>query len=181
METTIEQIALKLKVYEGTIMRVSEYLGIHVYDQTVGSIISSKAVLHEDFIHFLDANSDFYKRYHDDYHAQKNPDIIAKTINRNPETVMDYMKVHYKEFFDSEMFKPECEKELKYVSSYEIDFKMGSESSLNTNALGVVPWHLGFKQQMLIEHLKTNARLRRKGVKPVSVWWRAQQPDSVLV
>jgi AraC-like DNA-binding protein len=160
-DINIEQIASQLKVYEGTIMRLSEYFGLNVYDFTVDGRISSKAILTEDFIRFLEDNEGFYKKYHDDYYAQKNPATIAKTLNRSLDEITDYLITKYPDFFEDEVFKPSSEKNMKYISSYEIDFELGNQDRLNMNTLGKVAWHLGFKQQMVIDQLRVNARNRK--------------------
>jgi len=161
MEVTIEQIALKLKVYEGTVMRLSEYLGIQVYDLTVDSRIGSKAILMDPFVKFLEDNGNFYKKYHDDYHAQKTPQIIAETISRDIDMVNEFMINRFPDFYEDGVFKESCEKDLKYVSSYEIDFRLGNGNRINMNSLGKVAWHLGFKQQMMIDQMKAAAREAR--------------------
>ena len=161
MEVTIEQIALKLKVYEGTVMRLSEYLGIQVYDLTVDSRIGSKAVLTDQFVKFLEDNGNFYKKYHDDYHTQKTPEIIAATISRELDMVNEFMIGRFPDFYENGEFKSSCEKDLKYISSYEIDFRLGNGNRINMNSLGKVAWHLGFKQQMIIDQMKADARTMR--------------------
>lgn len=166
MEVTIEQIALKLKVYEGTVMRLSEYLGLQVYDLTVDSRIGSKAVLTNRFVKFLEDNANFYKKYHDDYHAQKTPEIIAATISRDVNLVNEFMIGRFPDFYENGEFKPSCVKDLKYVSSYEIDFRLGNGNRINMNSLGKVAWHLGFKQQMIIDDMKAEARAIRNGNNP---------------
>ena len=161
IEVNIEQIASQLKIYEGTIMRLSEYFGLNVYEFTVDGRISSKALLTEDFIRFLEDNEGFYKKYHDDYYAQKNPEVIAKTLNRDIEEIREYFLQKHPEFFEGGVFKPSAEKSMKYISSYEIDFELGNQDRLNMNTLGKVAWHLGFKQQMVIDKLRLNARNRK--------------------
>ena len=158
MEITIEQIALKLKVYEGTIMRVSEYLGIQVYDLTADSRIGSKAVLTPQFVSFLEHNASFYKKYHDDYHVQKTPEIMAEAINRDVNLVHEFLQNRFPDFYENGSFKSACSKDLKYISSFEIDFRLGNGNRINMNSLGKVAWHLGFKQQMIIDQMKTEAR-----------------------
>lgn len=166
MEVTIENIALRMKVYEGTILRLSEYFGIHVYDQTIGALTGSKAILSESFVSFLEDNSNFYKKYHDDYHSAKNPEIIAETLNREVKLVHEFMKNRFPEFYENGKFKSSCEKDLKYISSYEIDFRLGNGNRINMNSLGKIAWHLGFKQQMIIDKLKAEARERKSNSSP---------------
>mgnify|MGYP000209275137 CR=1 FL=1 len=92
MDVTIEEVTLKLKIYEGILIRLCEYLGINVYDQTIDCRISPKAVLNNRFVRFLEENRDFFKRYHDDYYKAKSPIEIAQTLNRNPEIVINYIQ-----------------------------------------------------------------------------------------
>ncbi len=153
MEFTIEQISKKLQIYDVILIRICAYLGVHVYDQTVDSNIGSKAVLKGAFVKFLEENASFFKRYHDDYYATKDPEIIAATINRKKSVVNKYLVNLYPDYFSKEVFKPECSKKLKYISSFEIDFAIGNSSTLNRNPLGKSTWHLGMKQQMVIERL----------------------------
>jgi len=167
MEVTIEQVALRLKVYEGSVMRLSEYLGIQVYDLTVDSRIGSKAILTDHFVNFLEDNANFYKKYHDDYHTQKTPLIISKTINRDLDMVNEFLINRFPDSYENGIFKESAKKNLKYVSSYEIDFRLGNGNRINMNSLGRVAWHLGFKQQMIIDQMKADARQIRnqKGAK----------------
>ena len=153
MEFTIEQISKKLQIYDGILIRVSAYLGVHVYDQTVDSNIGTKAVLNEDFVKFLEENASFFKRYHDDYYSVKDPETIASTINRKNSVVKKYLLKLYPNYFSEKEFIPECNKKLKYISSFEIDFAIGSSNSLNMNSLGKSIWHLGMKQQLVIDRL----------------------------
>ena len=157
MGVSIETMVTKLKIYEGILMRLCEYLGINVYDQTVDSRISTKAVLNDRFVRFLEENRDFFKRYHDDYYKSKTPELIAQTINRATNEIEDFLNKEYPDFFESGKFIPEKEGKLKYLSSYEIDFKLGNQKRINTNMLGVAAWHLGLKQQMVIEHLNQHS------------------------
>jgi hypothetical protein len=160
MEVTIEDITVKLKIYEGILMRLCEYLGVNVYDQTLDSRICAKAVLNERFVRFLEENRDFFKRYHDDYYKAKTPSEIASTINRRLEIVDKYLQKRFPECFEDGKFVESTEKKLKYVSSYEIDFELGNQQRINMNALGVTAWHLGLKQQMIIDLL--NSRVGRQ-------------------
>ncbi len=153
MGVSIETMVTKLKIYEGILMRLCEYLGINVYDQTIDSRISSKAVLNDRFVRFLEENRDFFKRYHDDYYRSKSPEVIAQTINRKTQEVEEFLMVEFPDFFNQGKFIQEKENKLKYFSSYEIDFKLGNQKRINTNMLGVAAWHLGLKQQMVIENL----------------------------
>ncbi len=166
---TIEEIALKLKVYEGTIIRLSEYFGLFIYDHTTESRISSKAMLNSSMVNFLEDNSNFYKKYHDDYHAQKTPEVIAQTINRDFKLVDDFLQEKFPEFYENGKFKEAAKKDLKYVSSYEIDFRLGSGNRINMNTLGRIAWHLGFKQQMIIDQMKSEIRLAKAPKKPKPV------------
>lgn len=156
MEATIEKISKSLRIYEGILIRISEYLGIHVFDQTIDSNIGSQAVLNSDFVRFLEENASFFKRYHDDYYSSKDPGQIALTINRDKQVVNRYLKKKYPEFFTNDKFDEKFCKKLKYISSYEIDFAIGSSPKVNMNRLGVPIWHLGMKQKMVIDRL--NAR-----------------------
>ena len=153
MEVTIEAVTVKLKIYEGILMRLCEYLGVNVYDQTIDSRISAKAVLNDRFVRFLEENRDFFKRYHDDYYKAKTPEEIAKTINRRTQVVEHYLKKEFPECFEKGVFNRGTTKRLKYVSSYEIDFELGNQQRINMNSLGVTAWHLGLKQQMVIDRL----------------------------
>ncbi|MGB1004090.1 MAG: hypothetical protein ACPGVC_07675 [Salibacteraceae bacterium] len=161
MEVTIEDITLKLKIYEGILMRLCEYLGVNVYDQTLDSRIGPKAILNQRFVKFLEENRDFFKRYHDDYYKAKSPTEIAQTINRKPVLIMEYIKKKYPECFTNGKFDKDKTKKLKYVSSYEIDFELGNQQRINMNTLGVTAWHLGLKQQMIIDLLNAQAGMRK--------------------
>ena len=153
MGFTIEEVTVYLKIYEGTLMRLCELLGIHLYDQTLDTKISGKAILNDRFIHFLEENKDFFKRYHDDYYKSKNPIDIAATINRKLEDINIYLLKEFPECFNQGIFNEHLSKKLKYVSSYEIDFLLGDLKDVNMNSLGVAAWHLGLKQQMIIDEL----------------------------
>lgn len=153
MEITIEYITNKMKIYEGILMRLCEYLGVNVYDQTLDSRISAKAVLNERFVKFLEENKDFFKRYHDDYYKAKTPEEMANTINRRSEIITSYLQKKFPECFEDGKFDESQTRKLKYVSSFEIDFELGNRKKINTNVLGVAAWHLGLKQQMVIESL----------------------------
>ncbi|MFT4754105.1 MAG: hypothetical protein ACI85Q_001661 [Salibacteraceae bacterium] len=158
MEVTIEDITLKMKIYEGVLMRLCEYLGVNVYDQTLDSRINSKAVLNIRFVRFLEENKDFFKRYHDDYYKSKTPEQIAFTINRKLQVVDHYLKKEFPECYAKGKFNMQAAKRLKYVSSFEIDFELGSQQRINMNSLGVTAWHLGLKQQMTIDRLNLSVR-----------------------
>ena len=153
MEVTVELVTTRLKIYEGILVRLCEYLGVNVYDQTLGHRIGPKAVLNERFVHFLLENGEFFKKYHDDYYKAKGPDEIAHTINRRPEVIIQYLQSKYPTCFNDGNFNWEMTNKLKYVSSYEIDYELGNQKKINTNALGVTAWHLGMKQQMVIDRL----------------------------
>lgn len=162
MGVSIETMVTKLKIYEGILMRLCEYLGINVYDQTIDTRIGVKAVLNDRFVRFLEENRDFFKRYHDDYYKSKTPSLIAETINRKPQEVKAFLMEEYPDLFEKGKFIPQKEAKLKYISSYEIDFKLGNQKRINTNVLGVAAWHLGLKQQMVIENLNQH-RLAKLG------------------
>jgi hypothetical protein len=155
MEFTVEQISKKLQIYDGILIRVSAYLGVQVYDQTVDSNIGSKAVLKDSFVRFLVENASFFKRYHDDYYSVKSPETIASTIHRKESVVKKHLLQLYPNYFINEEFIPECGKKLKYISSFEIDFAIGNSSTLNMNSLGQSVWHLGMKQQLVIDRLNS--------------------------
>lgn len=126
MHYSIESITIKLKIYEGTLIRLCEYLGVNLYDQTLDCRMGAKAILSDYFVQFLEENKDFYKRYHDDYYSTKTPEKIASTINRDVETVIDYL---YRKFPDWNRLesKGSAIKKFKYISSFEIDFDLGLE------------------------------------------------------
>lgn len=156
MEVTIEALSSRLKIYEGIMVRVCKYLGIQLYDQTLDSRIGGKAVLKSSIIHFIEENHDFFKKYHDDYYLAKTPEQIAFTINRHPEIVNEYLVQQFPKCFENGVFIPEKKDVLKYMSSYEVDFDIGNETKVNNSLLGVTTWHLGFKQQIVVERLNRN-------------------------
>jgi hypothetical protein len=82
-------------------------------------------------------------------------------LNRSLDEITHYLIAKYPDFFENGVFKPTSEKSMKYISSYEIDFELGNQDRLNMNTLGKVAWHLGFKQQMVIDQLRVNARNRK--------------------
>lgn len=154
MQHNIESITTKLKIYEGTLIRLCEYLSINLYDQTLEGRMGSKAILKMPFVRFIEENRDFYKRYHDDYYISKTPEEIANTINRKFSTVENYLQRKYPECFDvNKVFIPSMMKKLKYVSSYEIDFEVGGEIDPDILQMGATTWHIGIKQKKVIDLL----------------------------
>lgn len=154
MEYSIQKLSSEIKVYESTLVRLCGAFGIEIYDFTIGSRMGENAIIQPELVSFIKVNSDFFKKYHDDYYRPKSPQKISEILNRDLKEVKEYLIDEYPECFEKNEFISEKETVLKYVSSYEIDFELGTTSDLNMNRLGMIVWHLGYKQKTIVDRMK---------------------------
>ena len=154
MEYSIIQLATHIKIYESTLMRLCQAFGIDIYDYTVGFRMGNNAIVNQKLSKFVIDNSGFFKKYHDDYYRPKSPQLIAEILNRSEQEIIEYLIDMHPACFTDDGFIAGAESKLKYVSSFEIDFEIGTATDLNMNRLGMIVWHLGYKQKTIVDQLK---------------------------
>tara|TARA_R110002050_G_scaffold97893_3_gene203430 strand:+ start:4298 stop:4864 length:567 start_codon:yes stop_codon:yes gene_type:complete len=154
MNATIEQLTAELHVNEGVLVRICKYLGIEIYDQTIGYQMGKDAVVQHNLVRFLLQNKSFIQNYQTDYYIRKSPHSIAAAIDRPVMEVTNFLKTEYPRCFINGKFGLNASKLLKYVSSYEIDYEMEIAESPELSYMNHATWHLGIKQKKIIDEIQ---------------------------
>ena len=133
MKNTIGSVTWNLGLRQSTVRHFCYDFGIKLEDQFIGNGYFSSSIFKQEFIVFLKSNKSFLLKYQKDFYSDKTPSIIAQTIKRNIDEIEPYLKKEYPQFFENGVFNKEKKYPFRYVSSYKIDYELGSNYSFLKN------------------------------------------------
>lgn len=122
MNTKIGSIVFTvLSIRRATLFNFCKHFNIEINSQIKqfkqGTLIKDQE-LKDNFIYFLIENKTFIKLYEQDYYLDKSIEIIANKIAKKETDILNY--------FAENNFKLNSKYPYRYISSYKVDFDLGS-------------------------------------------------------
>lgn len=137
MNNSIGSVAYHLELRKSTIKHfcndfntiLKDYIIFKVNDSS--SLYGSYATtpLEQEFVDYLVHHASFLRSYQEDYYSDKDPEIIANTIDRKVEDIKPYLQRNYPKFFKNGEVDLSVRYLFRYVSSYKIDFDLSTDYS----------------------------------------------------
>ncbi|MDG4949781.1 ATP-binding protein [Weeksellaceae bacterium KMM 9724] len=126
-DNTFRNVAFQLGLRQSTIRHFCRYFEIPLYEQFIKDEWSGTPILKVEFIRYLQQNAEFLLDFQEDYYKDKTPTIISQTINRDLVEVETYLKNNHPNYFKDGVFMEHMKLSLRYVSSYNIDYRLGGD------------------------------------------------------
>lgn len=127
MKNTIGSIAWHLEIRQSTIWHFCKDFKINLGNFNFENHGYGKPQLKPELVEYLVKNAAFLRKYGKDYYSDKDPEIIASTINRYVEDVEPYLKRNYPSFFKDGELDRTVRYLFRYVSSYKIDYQLSND------------------------------------------------------
>lgn len=136
----LSHIAYCIGIRQVSVFHFCDNFGISISKHVIIADYYPDTILSNELIKFLFDNKIFLQKYNEDYYSDKNPDYIAKLLNRDSKEVDLFLRNKCPSYYISGYFLAPGRYSLRYISSYKLDLEMGCDySHLAFQATKILP------------------------------------------